>query len=85
MGKLKLEIEKPKRIKLSQLKKEYTAEELAINYIKVGLSRDRDFLSDEILLTRNGLTKEKVSSNVVKEAMELVIKTIKLTLERIKD
>jgi hypothetical protein len=73
-------IEGTHRKKLKE-NKIYTKEMLALQFIKVGLSRDHDFVNEDVLLTRSGLTADKVPKDIVKDAVNLVKKSIKEILE----
>lgn len=72
-----------KRFRLKREEKIYTAEELALTYIKVGLRRDSDLISEEIILTRNGVRKENIENKTVTNSILIVRETIDKILKRL--
>lgn len=72
-----------KRFRLSKEERIYTAEELAFRYIKVGLTRDSEMVSEEIILTRNGVRKENIEGKIATNAISIVKETINKILKRL--
>lgn len=65
--------------------KVYDAKTIAKTYLKVGLTRDMELASSEILMTRNGLNKDKVNEVMLKEAREIVTRKVKQFLKELED
>jgi hypothetical protein len=87
MPKIKLTVdEKPRKLKLTiREEKKLSPKELAINYIKTGLIRDKDMIHMDVLYTRSGTTESKLGSTIGSEARKIAVKLINNFLKELEN
>jgi hypothetical protein len=87
MPKIKLTVdEKPRKLKLTiREEKKLSPKELAINYVKTGLIRDKDMINMDVLYTRSGTTESKLGSTIGSEARKIAVKLINNFLKELEN
>jgi hypothetical protein len=75
---------KPAREKLQTEEKILTPEKLALDFISVGLARDLQIMTDEIILSRLGLKKERVTNITLDSCRIEINRMIKKIVEVLK-
>jgi hypothetical protein len=87
MPKIKLTVdEKPRKLRLTiREEKKLSSKELAINYVKTGLIRDKDMINMDVLYTRSGTTESKLGSTIGSEARKIAVKLINNFLKELEN
>ena len=69
-------IKESKKEKLSIIEKHWDSKKLAIKYLRTGLERDCQIMSDDIFCSRMGIIQSKISLEVIKQAKSHVHKLV---------